>query len=118
MERAAEPLLLHQARYRDGAMLIAHDGRLLAVNVILRASHASERAVPPSGGTRHTSAARHTFDCPEVLAFVVSADGPVTVFSDGHRIADLKAGGVRKTLESITASRRPKPRSRRSAHER
>jgi hypothetical protein len=53
-----------------------------------------------------------------VLAFVVSADGPVTVFSDGHRIADLKAGGVRKTLESITASRRPKPRSRRSAHER
>jgi hypothetical protein len=43
------------------------------------------------GGTRHTSAARHTYDCPDVLAFVVSIDGPVTVFSDGLRIAQLRA---------------------------
>ena len=87
-----EPLLLHQVRYRDGAMVIGPNGQLLAVNVMLHPSRASEGAVPATGGTRHTSSARHTHDCPDVLAFVVSADGPVTVFSDGRRIADLKMG--------------------------
>jgi DNA integrity scanning protein DisA with diadenylate cyclase activity len=90
LSEAEEPLLLHQARYRDGALLVGADGRLLAVNVILRPSRASEQAVPVTKGTRHTSAARHTFDRPDVLAFVVSTDGPVTVFSAGQRIADLK----------------------------
>jgi DNA integrity scanning protein DisA with diadenylate cyclase activity len=104
-----EPLLLHQARYRDGALLIGRDGRLLAVNVILRPTRASEQAVPATKGTRHTSAARHTYDCPDLLAFVISTDGPVTVFSDGQRIADLKQGSFRKTAEMIdelTALRR------------
>jgi DNA integrity scanning protein DisA with diadenylate cyclase activity len=86
-----EPLLLHQVRYRDGAVLIGRRGQLLASNVILRPTKASEQAVPAMGGTRHTSAARHTYDCPDVIAFVVSIDGPVTVFSDGLRIAQLKA---------------------------
>ncbi len=56
-------------------------------------------------GTRHTSSARHTYDCPDVLAFVVSADGPVTVFSDGQRIADLKVSNqlVPKTSGRIAA---------------
>jgi hypothetical protein len=107
-----EPLWLHQVRYRDGALLVSHQGRLLAANVILRSSRASELAVPPTGGTRHTSAARHTYDCPDVLAFVVSTDGPVTVFSDGKRIAELKVADPpvpRKTVERIaelTALRR------------
>src|SRR5207249_2592007 len=39
-----EPLLVHQARYRDGAMVVARDGTLLAVNVILRPTRASELA--------------------------------------------------------------------------
>ena len=89
LSEADEPLVLHQARYRDGAMLVGRDGTLLAVNVILRTEHASESAIPAMKGTRHTSASRHTYDCPDTLAFVVSADGPVTVFSDGQRIADL-----------------------------
>jgi DNA integrity scanning protein DisA with diadenylate cyclase activity len=98
---ADEPLLLHQARFRDGALLIGRDGRLLAVNVILRPTRASEQAVPATKGTRHTSAARHTYDCPDTLAFVVSTDGPVTVFSDGRRIAELKVAGYRKTADTI-----------------
>jgi DNA integrity scanning protein DisA with diadenylate cyclase activity len=104
-----EPLLLHQARFRDGALLIGRDGRLLAVNVILRPTRASEQAVPATKGTRHTSAARHTYDCPDTLAFVVSTDGPVTVFSDGRRIAELKVAGYRKaadTIERLAAERR------------
>ena len=39
---------------RDGALLVAHDGHVEAVNVILRPTHASEQAVPPMKGTRHT----------------------------------------------------------------
>jgi len=100
---AEEPLLTHQARYRDGALLVGRDGRLLAVNVILRPTRNSEQAVPATKGTRHTSAARHTYDCPDMLAVVVSTDGPVTVFSDGQRVADLKARHVRKTEETIAA---------------
>jgi DNA integrity scanning protein DisA with diadenylate cyclase activity len=103
LNEAEEPILLHQARYRDGALLFGRDGRLLAVNVILRPTRTSEQAVPATKGTRHTSAARHTYDCPDMLAFVVSTDGPVTVFSDGQRIADLKAQNVRKTAEIIVA---------------
>ena len=60
--------------------------------------------MPAVKGTRHTSAARHTWDCPDVLAFVVSTDGPVTVFSDGHRIADLKRSGQVKTPAAIADS--------------
>ena len=103
LDEAHEPLLLHQARYRDGALLVGRDGRLLAVNVILRPTRDSEQAVPATKGTRHTSAARHTYDCPDMLAFVVSTDGPVTVFSDGQRIADLKTQDGRKTADTIAA---------------
>jgi hypothetical protein len=103
LNESDEPLLLHQVRYRDGALLFGRDGRLLAVNVIMRPTRSSEHAVPLIKGTRHTSAARHSFDCPDVLAFVVSTDGPVTVFSDGQRIADLKAQNICKTEETIAA---------------
>jgi hypothetical protein len=105
LSKRDEPLVLHQARYRDGALLIGHDGQLVAVNVILRPTRASEQAVPAVKGTRHTSAARHTYDCPDVLAVVVSTDGPVTVFTDGERVADLKDAcppARPKTLERIT----------------
>ncbi|HMD34708.1 MAG TPA: diadenylate cyclase [Vicinamibacterales bacterium] len=87
---AEHPIFVHLARYHDGALLVGRDGHLEAVNVIIRPSSASERAVPAMKGTRHTSAARHSHDVPDVLAFVVSTDGPVTVFSGGHRVADLK----------------------------
>jgi hypothetical protein len=87
---AEHSIFVHLARYHDGALLVGRDGRLEAVNVIIRPSSASERAVPAMKGTRHTSAARHSHDVPDVLAFVVSTDGPVTVFSGGHRVADLK----------------------------
>jgi hypothetical protein len=36
-----------------------------------------------------------------MLAFVVSTDGPVTVFSDGQRIAELKGAAFRKTADTI-----------------
>src|SRR4051794_8334288 len=48
---ADDPMLLHQARYRDGALLIERDGRLAAVNVIMRPSRQSEQVVPATKGT-------------------------------------------------------------------
>ena len=110
-----DPVWLHQVRYRDGALLIGGDGCLIAANVILRSSRASELAVTAIGGTRHTSAARHTYDCPDVLAFVVSTDGPVTVFSDGKRIAELKAANpaappkTKERLAELIALRQAEP---------
>lgn len=85
-----EHLILHQLKHRDGAVVFGRDGRLFRVNVILEASAASTRRVASYGGTRHTSAARHSYDRPDVLAFVVSSDGLVTVFSDGRRISELR----------------------------
>lgn len=103
LTEADEPLILHQVKYRDGAIVVGPDGRLRSVNVMLRPSRASDDSVPPHGGTRHTSAARHTYDRPDVLAFVVSEDGPVTVFSDGVRIADLKMGNPQVPPYDVTS---------------
>jgi DNA integrity scanning protein DisA with diadenylate cyclase activity len=103
LDPSDEPIVLHQTRYRDGAILVSHDGQLLAVNVILRPARPDDHTVLTLKGTRHASAARHTADCPDVLAFVVSADGPVTVFSDGQRVADLKASASPKTDAVIEA---------------
>ena len=103
LRAADEPLLLHQISYRDGAMLFGPDGTLRAANVLLNSSRTSEQVVSATGGTRHTSAARHTHDCPDVLAFVVSADGPITVFSDGRRIADLKMGDPHSPPYGVTS---------------
>jgi DNA integrity scanning protein DisA with diadenylate cyclase activity len=105
LNEAEHPILVHLARYHDGALLVGHDGRLEAVNVIIRPSSASERAVPVMRGTRHTSAARHSYDVPDVLVFVVSTDGPVTVFSGGQRVADLKKRLPGRSRESDGAGR-------------
>ena len=52
----------------------------------LRSSLESELAVPQKGGMRHRSAARFTWDHHHTIAFVVSEDGPVTVFREGRRL--------------------------------
>ncbi|MBI5088504.1 MAG: DNA integrity scanning protein DisA nucleotide-binding domain protein [Actinobacteria bacterium] len=40
-------------------------------------------------GTRHASARRFSFDEPDTVVFVVSEDGPLTVYSSGEPIARL-----------------------------
>jgi hypothetical protein len=47
---------------------------------------------------RHRSARRFTFDHPDTVAFVVSEDGPVTVFSDGAAVAVCDAK-IKKKIE-------------------
>ena len=45
------------------------------------------RALDPIGGTRHTSALRFSADEPGALVFVVSSNGPLSVFRHGARLA-------------------------------
>lgn len=83
------PLIEHELRHTDGAAAVARDGQVLRKGVILNPSPAATAAVNAEGGTRHNSACRHSYDRPDLLAFVVSADGPVQVYSDGRLASSL-----------------------------
>jgi len=73
----------------DGATVINRTGRLVTTGVHLTASRLAHELIPARPGTRHTSARRASFDLPDTLVVTVSADGPVSVFSDGVDIFDL-----------------------------
>lgn len=70
----------------DGATLVDPDGRCHHYGTTLVPSHEAVDTVPPHRGTRHTSARRYSYDHPGAVVFVVSEDGPVSVFLDGARI--------------------------------
>lgn len=90
VQRPADwPLIEQQLKHSDGAAVLGEDGHLIRKGVILNATRSSQAAVQTEGGTRHNSACRHTYDRPDLVAFVVSSDGPVTVFSDGVRASSL-----------------------------
>ena len=76
------PMIDHHLRHGDGAAVFDKKGRFLRKGVLLEATRAA-LTIHTSGGARHNSACRHTYDRPDLLAFVVSADGPVAVFSGG-----------------------------------
>jgi DNA integrity scanning protein DisA with diadenylate cyclase activity len=86
-ERSHLPPLLSALRQVDGAATVSAGGTLRHVRVFLRPSEKSTELVPAIQGTRHTSARRFSYDEPRALVFVVSEDGPVSVFADGARIA-------------------------------
>ncbi|MCC7076991.1 MAG: DNA integrity scanning protein DisA nucleotide-binding domain protein [Acidimicrobiia bacterium] len=75
----------------DGAAVLAPDGDLRLLGVRLVPSELAEGIVSPLRGTRHTSARRFSFDEKRAVVFVVSADGPVSVFSDGAEVAEMHA---------------------------
>lgn len=71
----------------DLAVTVELDGRVRHTGVGLLATTRAEELVPASGGMRHTSARRYSFDHPEALVVVVSEDGPVTLFASGAPVA-------------------------------
>jgi len=79
----------HLLAQYDGATIVSREGRLLATNVHLIPSPDAESLLRPLSGTRHTSALRTSYDYSDVLIVTVSADGPVTVFSDGLNVFKL-----------------------------
>ena len=73
----------------DGATFLSRDGQLVTTGVHLMPSGKANELIPPLPGTRHTSARRASYDLADALVVTVSADGPVTVFSDGVSIFEL-----------------------------
>lgn len=78
----------------DGACFLEADGTVRAVQAHLRPSERAAELIAEDGGTRHTSARRFSFDHEGVAVLVVSQDGPVTIYSDGARLAQLRAIGT------------------------
>lgn len=82
------PALFAVLMQTDLATLVADDGTVTRLGVGLRSSSEAEAVVLPDGGMRHRSAARYTWDHHHTVAFVVSEDGPVTVFRRGRSVAE------------------------------
>lgn len=76
----------------DLATLVSAHGAVTTLSVGLRSSPESEAAVTMTNGMRHRSAARYTWDHDHIVAFVVSEDGPVTLFRHGEPIVVCAAG--------------------------
>lgn len=87
LERHHYPALFAVLNQTDLATLVAVDGSIGMLGVGLRSSIASESAIHLDEGMRHRSAARYTWDHDHTVAFVVSEDGPVTLFRHGEPIA-------------------------------
>lgn len=82
------PAIAHALGQMDRAAIIDSDGNLSRLNVALGYGQ-TEAALTFNGGTRHNSAGRYSASEDRALVFVVSADGPVTVFNQGLVIAAI-----------------------------
>lgn len=76
-------------RQHDGALFIAPNGQVQSIGQHLKYTKNAEKFIKQVGGTRHTSAKRYSFDQPNAVVFVISEDGPVSVFSDGVKVTEL-----------------------------
>jgi len=77
----------------DGAAVLNPAAELVDVRVHLPSSAAAlaSISVDPERGTRHASARRFSFDEPRAAIFVVSEDGPVTVYFRGDAVASIRS---------------------------
>lgn len=94
-DRRHHPALLNICSQVDRAVVVKANGELKAVDVALVTSAESESRVAPWGGTRHSSARRYSYDQNHSVVFVVSADGPVSVFVDGASAAQVRVDPCR-----------------------
>ena len=79
----------HLLKYRDGAAVIGPTGNIEQVGTHLIYGDDAAEKIQPDGGTRHTSAKRFSFDHNETVVFVVSQDGPVSIYSDGYKVTEM-----------------------------
>lgn len=94
-DRRHHPALLNILSQVDRAVVVRRTGELTEVDVALLTSAESGARVAASGGTRHSSARRFSYDQPRSVVFVVSEDGPVSVFSDGASAARVRVDPCR-----------------------
>ena len=81
----------HLLVHTDGVCRLNSCAHLIQVGLHLRASGAAFQSVQVRSdrGTRHASAKRCSFDVPSAVVFVISEDGPVTVFAGGQVVASI-----------------------------
>lgn len=88
-DRSNQTLLRNVLAAVDGACLVDPDGSLRRYQTKLTSNKETASLIAEHGGTRHTSAKRFSFEHPDALVVVVSADGPVTLFCSGVIVASL-----------------------------
>jgi hypothetical protein len=98
-------VITHLLSNTDGALIVDEATKALGATAHLQYSRKSERLIKATEGTRHTSARRFSYDVPKVVVFVVSSDGPVSVFSDRVKVGYLAvlptadvAAGLKKVV--------------------
>ena len=79
----------HLLKYRDGAAIIGPTGNVESVGTHLIYGDDAAEKIQSDKGTRHTSAKRFSFEHDETVVFVVSQDGPVSIYSDGYKVTEM-----------------------------
>jgi DNA integrity scanning protein DisA with diadenylate cyclase activity len=90
----------------DGAVLLDAQLGLLHGEIHLKNSDNARGLIKQRNGfgTRHLSAARYSFDHPEVIVITVSQDGPISVFSDGANVARLEERSASRQFDMLSQS--------------
>ena len=88
-DESSYPILEHLLRHNDGATIIGPGGTVEYLGVHLVYGDETANLIDAEGGTRHTSAKRFAFEHDETLVFVVSQDGPVSIYSDGYKVTEM-----------------------------
>ena len=89
----------HLLKYNDGAVIVSPEGVIEYLGAHLLYKEDTATKISEDGGTRHTSAKRFSFEHSEAIVFVVSQDGPVSIYSDGYKVTEMAANlGSRVSL--------------------
>lgn len=87
----------------DGACVLERDGTVAGFGAFLGRSPATEDRIAYEAGLRHSSARWYSNDVPEALVFVVSEDGPVTVYRDGSELLSSERPSAGERLRDAPA---------------
>ena len=82
-------IIEHLLKYNDGAAIISPTGTIEYLGAHLIYGEEAVKHISPDKGTRHTSAKRFSFEHTETVVFVVSQDGPVSIYSDGYKVTEM-----------------------------
>jgi hypothetical protein len=74
-----------------GAGVVDREGRVVDAEAFVQDTPMSHEVVEARSGSRHTTVTRFSYDVPAAVVLVVSADGPVSLFSDGRQVLRLDA---------------------------
>lgn len=93
--------LRHLLRYHDGAAIVGSNGAVVGLEAHLLVSDKATTLIPGYSGTRHTSSRRYSYDEPRVVVVTVSADGPVSVFSDGAKVGSIDVLDAQRLADGL-----------------